>query len=152
MEEFDSQGVSPNCHEYNIDVMVWLHAVKIGSRCVHQRDSNERKLSPPGNAARPSESHLGVCANASLPRSGGDCVTAGRGCAVGPLAGDTMVRSSSRGNWHMICESSRAVPQLYRISRCRRVLVNVPKYSLKPGINEGILNLVRLRVCNLVID
>ena len=38
------------------------------------------------------------------------------------------------------------------MSRCRRVLVNMPKCSSKAGINAGIWNATRVRLCKLVID
>ena len=144
MEVFDSL-FSLGRHKYDIDVTVWPHAVRTASWSLHWDNSNERKLSPPGNDARPLESFPErACTRTSLPRSGGHCVIAGKwspgwspGCGTSPPAGDTRTRSSSRGNWHMKYKRPHSTPSALRMSRCRRVLVNMPKCSRKPGVKGG---------------
>ena len=81
IQEFDSPSSSTNRSQYDIDVTVWPHAARRTCGRSHQDNSNERKLSPPGNAARPSESSLeSALTKASLPRSGGDWVIVRVGC------------------------------------------------------------------------
>ena len=59
---------------------VKMNAAKAVRGLPQWNNSNERKLSPPGIAASPSESSLEcIFHKASLPRSGGDCVIVGTG-------------------------------------------------------------------------
>jgi len=156
MREFGSPS-SPlhTPHKYDTDVTLWLHASKTTCESIHRNNSNERQFGPPGSAAKPPGSPLeSVCIKTSVPRSGGNRVFTGNGSSGNTTAavGATMVRSSSRRNWDMMYKSCRSVPYAFRMSRCRRVLVNIPKHSLKTGINERTRKGRRVRVCKSVID
>jgi len=63
-----------------------------------------------------------------------------------------IVRSSRRGNLDTKYKRARSGQPSLRISRCRRVLANVPKYSSKTGVNKGRSKISRVRLSNLVID
>ena len=52
----------------------------------------------------------------------------------------------------MVYNSRRSVRWAYRMSRCLRVLVNVPKCSSKTGTNWWRGKALRVRVRNLVIN
>ena len=109
IQELDSPTPSLHrLHEYDTDVTLWLHAFRTACGSLHRCNSNERQLSPPGSAARPSKSCLEcACTKTRVPRSGGDCVVAGNGCEgwTEAIIGETMVRSSSRGKWGILYKS-----------------------------------------------